>query len=333
MSENIELKKSIYQALKDGTLDDAENMTLSAMEEDIHNPDYEKILKIVKFWQNRKDLFQFKDNNGERLFEEWDKFLEFCRANRIDTKKALLSVKSYIYSRIIDLLIDSYKLSPVPERETLIVLGQSFYEIGLVDKAIETLEFAMSLSASEDDVRIYTMLGNLYHETGDSDLSMVMYNEAFLKYPQLINLETIDYQAIHKLKQMIVEDGFKDHEVLEWIPIYGYIYEGLTTKRKLEYKDYVDLKEKAIDYEKSLTLDKKVIHIIIPRLMNYYLWIMDYYLFQVNAYGPAKNVARRVLELFGLVELPSVREKLTGRAGLLFKKLIENKTEDKLTTS
>jgi tetratricopeptide (TPR) repeat protein len=329
-TENIELKINIYNTLKNGEFEASEELTLKGMEEDLHNQDYEKILKIIKFWQNRKELFLYKENGGESLFNEWDRFLGFCRENSIDNKKAILAVKSYIYSRLIELLIDAYRLSPVPERETLILLGQAFYEVGMVEKAIETLEYAMSIVLDDEDVRIYTMLGNLYTETGENELAMVMYNDAFFKFPQLINLDIIDFPPIHKLREMVKEDGFNDNEVLEWIPVYGYFYEGLTVKRKMEYKDYMELKEKIIDYEKTLKVDKKAIPIIIPRLVNYYLWVLDYYLYQVNTKGPAENVVKRILFLIDSAPLGgTVKEKLTGRAGLMFKNIMENKTADK----
>ncbi len=322
----IELKISIYKALRDGKFGEAEELALSGIEEDIHNTDYENILKIIKFWQNRKELFDFKENNAEILIEEWDKFLSFCRENRLDCRKAVLSLKDFVFSKIVDLLIDSYRLSPVPERETLILLGQSFYEIGLIDKAIETLEYAMSINQDDEDVRIYTLLGNLYTETNDNDLAMVMYNEAFLKFPQLINLESIDFPSVLKLKEMVLADGFKDNELPEWIPVYGYLYDGLTVKKKLEYKDFIDLREKIIDYEKSLKIDKKVLHIVIPRLINYYLWALDYYLFQANAVGPAEDVVKRILDLLNTLPADAeIKKKLRNRAELLFKKLLENK--------
>src|SRR5271157_2722314 len=142
--ENIELKKYVYQSLRNGELGPAEELVLKGMEEDIHNPDYEKLLKVIKFWQNRRELFNFEGGGGEVLIGEWDKFLEFCKDQSIDNKKAVLSIKNYVYNRAVEFLVESYRLSPVPERDTLILLGQTFYEIGILDRAVETLEYALS---------------------------------------------------------------------------------------------------------------------------------------------------------------------------------------------
>lgn len=326
VQDSLELKKNIYQLLREGNIEAAEELTLKGMEDDLNNADYEQILKILKFWNNRKELFEFREHNGKKLFSEWDRFADFCEKNSIDNKKALLSIKDFVFRKIVDLLIDSYKLSPVPERETLVLLGQSFHEIGLTEKAVETLEYAMTLSREESDVRIYVLLGNLYAAAGDKDLSMVMFNEAFFRFPQQVDLGMVDHVLIRKLGQMAREDGFRDNEVLEWIPVYGYLFDVLTARRKLEYKDYVDLKEKITDYEKNLKVDKKAVNVIVARLINYYFWILDYYIYEVRAYGPAENVTRRTLGLISTAQIDErVREKLSGRANGLFKKLLKDK--------
>ena len=321
--ENIELKKDIYQSLRNGALGPAEELTLKGMEEDIHNTDYEKILKVIKFWQNRAGLFKYEPGGGETLIGEWEKFLEFCIDQRLDNKKAVLSIKNHVYSKAVEFLIESYRLSPVPERETLIILGQAFYEIGILDRALETLEYAMSLSKGDEDIRVYLLLGDIYYEIGESDSAMVMFNEAFLKFPQLVNIENIEYPAIKKLKEMVAEDGFHENEVLEWIAVYGYLYEGLTARRKLEYNDYMEMKEKILDYEKSLKIDRKVRNIIVPRLINFYLWILDYYIYQLGAFKTAENVAKRIQDLIGAANCRlETQNKLAGRAALLFKGLL-----------
>ncbi len=321
--ENIELKKDVYQSLRNGELGPAEELVLKGMEEDIHNPDYEKLLKVIKFWQNRRELFNFEGGGGEVLIGEWDKFLEFCKDQSIDNKKAVLSIKNYVYSRAVEFLVESYRLSPVPERDTLILLGQTFYEIGILDRAVETLEYALSLARGDDDIRIYMLLGDIYFEIGENDSAMVMFNEAFLRFPQLVNIETIEYPAIKKLHASVSEDGFSDNEVLEWISVYGYLYEGLTARKKMEYNDYMEMKEKILDYEKSLKIDKKVRNIIVPRLINFYLWILDYYIYQLGAYQTAENVLKRIQDLISIANCrPETKNKLSGRVSVLFKSLL-----------
>lgn len=330
MSVQIELKKQIYESLEKGQLAHSEELALSALAENISDSDLEEILKLIRFWENRRDLLDPDSgkSSGEILFSEWDRFGDFCEENRISNRKAVFALKSYIFKQIVDQLIESYRLSPVKDKETLIVLGQAFNELGILDKAVETLEYALSLSGENDDVRIYTLLGDLYAEAGEQDLAMVMFNEAFYKFPQMIDLKQVDYPPLQRLAELTAKDGFIDHEILEWIPVYGYLYNGLTARRNLEYKEYIELRDRIREYEKSLNIDKKVINVIYPRLINYYIWVFDYYLFQVNAYQGAEKIIRRILELLQTCPAEeAVRQKLADRARQLFKQLLAERQE------
>lgn len=327
MSEIIELKKNIYNLLRNGDFDNSEKLVLKGMDLDINDNEFEQILKIIKFWNNRKELFTFDENNshGEKLLNEWENFVKFYNENKIDLNRVLLSIKEYVFKRIIDILIEEYKLSPVSDREKLILLGHAFYEIGILDKAQETLEYALSIYSEDDDPRIYLLLSNIYLENNDEELAIVMLNDAFLKYSQYINLESINYPVIIKLKEKIEKDGFKEDELLEWIPVYGYIYGGLTIRRKIEYKEYMLLKDKIIDYESTLKIDKKSKEVLVPRIINFYFWVFDYYVYQINAFEAATKVIKRVLELVNLIEANNeVKLKLSNDIGIVMNKIINN---------
>ncbi len=334
MAEALQLKKEIYEALKSGNLSQAEELSMNAMQEDIRDAAWEDILKIIKFWQNREELFEFKEdvNQGEGLYSDWDKFVDFCEENQVMARKAIFAVKSFVFKRIVEMLIESYRLSPLPDRELLILLGQAFFEIGLIDRAIETLEYTLSLNREDEDPRVYALLGDLYAEVGNQDLAMVMYNEAFYKFPQEMNMEQIEFVTIHKLYEMIRKDGFEKNEIMEWIPVYGYLYNGLSARRNLEYQEYSQLKERILEYERALNIDKKVINIIIPRLINYYIWLFDYYIFQIKAYQAAEKVVARILQLFrAVIAEELVRIKLFGKAEVVFGQMMQEREQYTIT--
>jgi tetratricopeptide (TPR) repeat protein len=322
----LELKRQIYESLKNGEIEQADELANNALTEAINDSELDGILKIIKFWQNREKYFVFDEsaNNGEALFDEWDRFMDFCIANKIDNKKAVLAVKSYVFKMIVDMLIEYYRIVPVKDKETLILLGEAFYETGLIEKAIETLEYAMNVFREDDDVRIYLLLGDMYAETGDEELAMVMFGEAFFKFPQLVSLDKVDFPALHKLEKMICDDGFDGNEIVEWMPVYGYFYSGLTARRGIGYEEYLGLQNKIREYEKSLVVDKKVINIIIPRLINYYLWVFDYYVYQVRSIVGAKKIASRIFELLdGFPQNKKAVDKLKSRGELLFRAIID----------
>ncbi len=327
MPDILELKRRIYETLKTGELAQAEELATSAMEEAIDDSDIEDILKLIRFWQNRSEMFEFseEDNSGEKLFYEWDRFIDFCVDNKIQNKKAFYAVKSFVFKTIVELLIESYKLTPFRDRETLILLGQSFYEIGIMDKAIETLEYANTAYPQPQDPRVWLLLGDLYAEAGEHDLAMVMFNEAFFYYPQSIQLDSVEYPPVQKLRKMIAEDGFAEEDVPEWIPVYGYLFNALTARREIHYNDYLALKQRIREYEKSLAIDKKVLSVIIPRLVNYYLWVLDYYIYQVQASSGARKVVERIHDILAQADVgDETRQKLMDRADAVFRKLLSN---------
>ncbi len=325
MSVDVNWKFEVYSLLKNGEIDKAESIVLEQMNSDLDDRENEDFLKAIKFWKNREELFLFSENSGPLLLDEWNKFLSFLKENEIDNKKLINSFKIYIYSKAIDFLIDSYKISPIKEKEILFKLGISFYEMGLVEKSLETFEYLSSLPG-ERDVRTFLWLGNLYYELGESELSQLMYNDTFFYFSQLVSIEEIKDQRIKKMKENIKNDGFvREEEILEWLPVYCYLYDILTVRRKLEYPDFVELREKILNYEKSIETGKNLNYIIIPRLVNHYIWLIDYYLFQANAIEPVKSVLSRMLELFELIENKESGKKLKERAGFLITSLLKKK--------
>lgn len=335
MAEVLKLKKEIYEALKSGDLLRAEELAMDTMQEDMNDPDWEDVLKVIKFWQNREDLFEFKEdvNQGEALYADWDKFADFCEENHVMARKAIFAIKSFVFKRVVEMLIESYHLSPFPDRELLILLGQAFFEIGMIERAIETLEYAISLNRENEDSRIYTLLGDLYAEAGDTDLSMVMYNEAFYKFPQEINIENVEFVNIRKIYDLVKNDGFEQNEIMEWVPVYGYLYNGLSARRNLQYQEYSQLKDRILEYERSLKFDKKVLNIIIPRLINYYIWLFDYYIFQVKASQAAEKVTNRILQLLrAVVAEDDIRKKLLQKAEVVFNQMLQEKEQYTIST-
>lgn len=328
MENTVEWKHELYRLLSYGELDRAEELILKIMDVNIDDLELDGFLKTIKFWQNRKEFFNFSENNGEVLLEEWEKFVNFCKNNKIDNSKLLSSLKSFIYSKAIGFLVDAYKISPIKDKEKLIKLGKAFYEVGLLDKAIETFEFLFSMDR-ERDLRIYLWLANLYYEVGEKDLSSVMYNDVFFYFSPMVEVNDIKDTKIKKCYDTVKEDFLGDNEeVIEWLPVYCYLYDVLTVKRKLEYVDFVELRKKIMDYEASLkNSDKKIVKVIVPRLINCYIWLIDYYLYQASAIEPVKSVLKRMMELFDTIENEMIKNKLKERSFFVFNNLIEKRQQ------
>jgi Flp pilus assembly protein TadD len=67
----------------------------------------------------------------------------------------------------------SKRMNPL---EALKALGRSYIQAGKLDDAIKV--FSNVLTDAPDDLESYITLGDLYHQTGDDKLALLMYNQA-----------------------------------------------------------------------------------------------------------------------------------------------------------
>ena len=66
---------------------------------------------------------------------------------------------------------------------------------------------------------------------------------------------------------------------MEWIPVYGTLDGMLNVKRELKALELGKLKQSIYTLENELReKDTKNRRILIPRLINYYFWLIDHYI-------------------------------------------------------
>ncbi|MGL4388625.1 MAG: hypothetical protein ACRCTJ_04455 [Brevinema sp.] len=314
MSDFSKEEKNILQNLKSGRWLDVEHLAfgLSDNSEIVNWRD--DILKTTRFWQKRLDLFSYQDNkSGSILFAEWEDFVDFCCEYQIKTYPVFLAVKSYVFKKIVDFLSRASRDCDNSNREILVQLAYAFYEAEMLDRSVETLEFVLGRFPDENDFRVYTLLGEIYSfvyqkDPSQKDLAVLMFNELFLKCIDEVDLNLIEYDPISQLAQMIHKDLFPENHIKYWIPIYGYLYGGLTVRRNLRYEEYKKLQEKISQLETDVQVGENL-EVLIPKLLNIYFWVFDYYIYQMHTTGGANQIYRRVLELFALLyQVPMYEE-------------------------
>lgn len=316
MVELVEAKHRLYQLLSEGRLDEVQNEALELMSAYPQDKDLEEILATVRFWKHRQEYFLLQDEatGGEELFQEWWKYEHFRRENHYTNLKIYQSIRYFVFSRLVEILIELYQLSPVPRRDILVMLGEVFLSLGMVDRAIETLEYALSLGKSEDDVSLYVLLGNAYGEAGQEEMASVMYNDALYINPPMVEVEKITYPPLQKLAELIASHGVKRELVGEWLPVYAFVHGTLKHKRELSSRAHYELRQRITMLEQTIKYDKKAIDVLVPRLINSYLWMLDYYLYQAKAKNNARALANKIVEVVdkGTGE-PQVRDHLLER--------------------
>ncbi len=326
MPEFSKEEKSIFQYLKAGRWSDVEQIAFALEDQ---NTDFrDSVLKVTRFWQKRLELFVYeKEDTGIELFKEWEHFVYFCGEYKVNDVNIFLATKSYVLKKVIDFLTKASREKDNTSREILVYLAYAFFEADVIDRAIDTLEFILGRFQEENDARVYTLLGDLYAEVYPEnhpkrDLAVIMFNELFLKCVDTVDIDNIEYPDINKLIQGIRADLFPENEIKYWIPVYGFLYGGLTVRRNLRYEEYKKLQEQIVALENELR-EQENTSIIIPKLMNVYFWVFDYYVYQMKTLGGAMQIYRRVLELFAVLYHVPGYEESAQKLGLHSEKVIE----------
>lgn len=321
-------EKSILQDLRSGRWAAVEQKAFAIEDESSLSLLRTDALKVAKYWQRRTDVLVYKNNHsGTELFSEWEDFVSFCKTAEITQQSVFTSVKNFVLKKVIDFLTRTSKEVNNTDREILVQLSYAFYELEMPQQAMETLEFILSKFLDVDDFRVYALIADVYAEVyphGDPkhDLVAVMFSELFLKCADTVDINSLEYEVVNKLAQSVRTDLLPEDTVPYWIPIYGYLYGGLTVRRNLRYEEYKKL-QNTISFLEGEIRDNKNLEILIPKVINVYLWIFDYYLYQMKTHGGAVQIFRRVLELFALLYQIPGYEDSAKKLGLCAENVID----------
>jgi predicted solute-binding protein len=99
----------------------------------------------------------------------------------------------------------------------------------------------------------------------------------------------------------LVKKEKKDYrDIREWIPIFAFIHDIFYVKGKLSRSQVENIEKEIytleINYQK-LSSDQAEQTNIIPRLMNKYLWMLDYYEFQNYNFDNLSQIRDRLIAL------------------------------------
>ncbi len=83
---------------------------------------------------------------------------------------------------------------------------------------------------------------------------------------------------IGKLIDNIRSQGFDNSELCEWIPVYGVLYGVFNIKRELKALELGKLKQSIHALENRYEEEPENRYITVPRLLNRYFWLIDYYI-------------------------------------------------------
>jgi len=104
-----------------------------------------------------------------------------------------------------------------------------------------------------------------------------LFREAFFIDPSKIDIRFLESALILKLRDSVAQLGFKDEELNEWIPVYGYLWGVFSVKRELKQTEAGRLKQSIFSLEAEYDSNPARQAVLRPRLLNHYFWLIDYY--------------------------------------------------------
>jgi tetratricopeptide (TPR) repeat protein len=147
--------------------------------------------------------------------------------------------------------------------------------VGNYDLALKYLQQAWKFK--RDDGETLSELADVNALLEDSIKAKVFFREAFFADPQGVDLRSMESEMILRLRDRVAELGYSGRELSEWMPIYGCIFGVFTVKRELKPVELGRLKQSIFSLENEVRSRPENKALLVPRLINRYLWLLDHY--------------------------------------------------------
>lgn len=266
--------------LKRGELEQSHVSLERILEHDLENAQVLYTIKGVNFWRDRVQYaMTFSDDflRGEYLVSQWKPFLIYIREKGEYNEPIIYALKCGVFI----LALQFYKTmltgnNAVHTAEVYRKTGLCYKALGDYDTAIHCLHYALDIDSSSSAV--IAELADAYAFSGEIRLAKVFFREAFFKNAAKIELCFLESEIICALIDKVTALGYEQEQLLEWIPVYGTLDGVFNVKRELKALEFGRLKQTIYALENELrgqNVENKPI--LIPRLINYYFWLIDHY--------------------------------------------------------
>lgn len=279
--ENVPvLLSNAYESLRSVDLAAATDFLDRALASDYEHPEVLYSLKCSNFWNERLARLSAMPNpfeRGEFVIGQWKSFASFQAKLDGDFERARYAYKRFAFS----LALEQYKALPPEENESheaelSLRIGRCLKGAGDFDAALTRLESATQ--ARKDDAEVLAELADTYALSGDARSSKALFREAFYIGPQRIDIDFLESEMIRRLIDRVASLGYSSTELAEWVPVFGNLFGVFTVKRELKAVEAGKLRQSIYQLENELKENQGARSYLIPRLINRYFWLIDYYM-------------------------------------------------------
>lgn len=287
---NTRLNNGLHQAfelLKEGKPAMAKPLLEDALADDLDNKEILFTIRCANFW---KEEFLAVDNillpfeKGERIIEGWKRFI----TGIVDLLDGSYEASIYAVRRgvFVQALENFQQHLDDPQQ---ILRAEAYRKAAFCHKQLGAFEVALTylkeantlldnITKREDAAPILAEMADCYALCGQDSYAKVFFREAFFLGANKIDLLFLDSELILRLVELVRQLGYPHRIMQEWIPVYGVLYGVLNINRPLRPIEFSNLKRDITSLENELQSSTSETSLLVPRLINKYFWLIDYYM-------------------------------------------------------
>lgn len=249
--------------------------------QDLDNADLIYVNRCASFWANRFDEVASMSDHfeaGEYLITNWQPFLQYMQTGGYGLVEPFISTfKCLAFKTALTLYAQLYNPDTADKEPLLCArIGLCYKALGDYEKAVDFLRCACVVGETNADAM--AQLADAYELYGEIRSAKAFFKEAFFLDARSIHLEFLESKLITDVVAVVARHGFTGDELLEWIPVYGYITSAFNVRRQLKSVEFGRLKQRVFMLENELQhADSAGKKLLVPRLITSYLWLIDKY--------------------------------------------------------
>jgi len=274
--------KTAVNHLRLGSFSEASAIFRELFNVNPENLDARTGIRAAEFWQNRDKALSEMDKGLEKgrfLKGEWNTFEQFVNDGGPWSALPIEAVRTYIFTEAIHCFVQAYNSTMGPDTSLYYDIGECYFNIRDFDKSARTFEYAWEFKRNNS--KILARLADAYYALSEEKKTRkkarLLFREAFLYEPENIDLDRIRTPWVTDLIEKTRQAGFTSTEVAVWLPLYAAAAHQFNVKRELEEHEVSMLSEQIYRLEKKLTEPGAEVRLLLPRLLNRYLWLIDHY--------------------------------------------------------
>jgi len=273
------LLKMAYDKLKDSSLLEALSLMEQALDLDFENEEIKHALKCVHWWiEHTRRIDELKNpyEKGAFLISRFKQYYVFLGQLSTEYEQCQYAIRFFVYSKAL-FFFEGLLANPSNRQDPglLILVGRCCKGLGNFDEALRYLEDAVHIK--KDDAGALAEVADINALLSQAKTAKALFREAFFIDPQKVDLRFMESALILKLRDTVAELGYRNEELLEWMPVYGYLQGVFSIKRELKQLEAGRLKQSIFSLEAEYEANPARRDLIKPRLLNQYFWLIDYY--------------------------------------------------------